>query len=322
MNKLLEQGSFLLSIDTELAWGGVHNGSFRNRLGHYQRTREAIGRLVDLLERHEIRATWALTGHLFLDRCEAENGVKHPEIARPAYKWFKGDWFDADPCTGVAEDPSWYGPDIVEQIRGCKVPQEIGCHSFSHMIIGDPGCSRECFDSELKACQAEAERWGITLKSFVFPRNIIGHLDVLADNGFTTYRGPAPAWHAGFPTPLRRAARLLESLIPVSPPVTVPKMEGRLWDLPASYFYPHRDGLGRMIPIGLSVHKAKRGLEKAARRNAMFHLWFHPFNLASDPDGLMRGLQMIFGRVQSLREAGILTNPTMGDLAGSLQAAG
>ena len=103
-----EKGLFLLSIDTELAWGGVHNGAFRKRLGHYQRTREAIRQLVALLERYEIRATWAVTGHLFLDQCRTEGGVKHPEITRPSYQWFAGDWFDVDPCGDLSTDPKGF----------------------------------------------------------------------------------------------------------------------------------------------------------------------------------------------------------------------
>lgn len=322
MNGALEQGAFLLSIDTELAWGGVHNGSFKNRMGLYQQTREAISRLLALLERFEIGATWAVTGHLFLDQCRADNGVKHPEITRPTYEWFAGDWFDADPSTAVGQDPSWYGRDIVEEILRCTVPQEVGCHGFSHMIVGDPGCSRECFDSELKACTAEAKRWDITLKSFVFPRNSVGHLDVLAENGFSAFRGPTPTWHARLPGPMGRVARLLENLAPTSPPVIRPKASGMLLDLPASYFYPHRESWGKMIPIGLRVWKSKLGLKRAVKQRSIFHLWFHPFNLATDPDGLLQGLESIFEKVRQLRDAGVLTNPTMGDLAASLSSTG
>lgn len=275
----LKRGGFLLSIDTELAWGGVHNGSFWRHVGHYQQTREAVNRLLALLERYEIRATWAVVGHLFLDRCQADNGVKHPEITRPSYQWFTGDWFEADPCTSLDRDPYWYGPDILEQIKECKVPQEIASHGFSHMIVGDPGCSRECFDSELRACVAQAEDRGVVLKSFVFPRNSVGHLDVLAENGFAAFRGTVPAWFMRAPGPLRPWARLLDGLLPISPPVTSPRWHDGLWDLPASYFYPHRDGWAKLIPPGLSVHKPKLGLEKAANQNALFHLWFHAFTL-------------------------------------------
>ena len=318
---MLEKAVFLLSIDTELAWGSVHNGAFARYQGHYQRTREAITRLLALLERYEIHATWAVVGHLFLERCQPRGGVKHPEITRPTYPWFTGDWFATDPGGDRDHDPFWYGPDIVAQIRRCPVRQEIGSHGFSHLIVGDPGCSRECFDSELQACRAEAERWGIPLQSFVFPRNSIGHLDTLAAHGFTAYRGVTPAWHARFPRPLRRAAHLVDSLLPVAPPTPLPRKDGPLWNLPASYFYPHRDGWARLIPVGIGVRKARRGLARAAQQRALFHLWFHPFNLASDPDALLAGLEDIFNEVKALREGGALASLTMGELAAQLQQA-
>ena len=322
MNELPQQGSFVLSIDTELGWGGVHNGSSPRRTSQYERTREAIGRLLALMQRYEIRATWAVVGHLFLEQCQATDGVKHPEITRPFYPWFRGDWFNADPCSDLQKDPFWYGADLVKQIQSCKVPQEIGSHGFSHMIVGDPGCSQECFDSELRACLEQASKRDVDLKSFVFPRNSVGHLDVLAEKGFTAFRGPVSAWYTKLPPPSRPWARLVDSILPLTPPVTFPGWQGALCNLPASYFYPHRDGWAKLIPLGLGVHKAKLGLERAAKRNGLFHMWFHAFNLASDLDGLLRGLETIFLRVNKLRETGYLLNPSMADLAASLQPAG
>jgi hypothetical protein len=73
--------------------------------------------------------------------------------------------------------------------------------------------------------------------------------------------------------------------------------------------------------VGIAVRKSKLGLERAARQQAIFHLWFHPFNLASDPEGLLQGLEEVFKHVSKLREAGKLVNPTMGDLAESLEEA-
>jgi hypothetical protein len=167
----------------------------------------------------------------------------------------------------------------------------------------------------------QAEKWGVTLKSFIFPRNSVGHLDVLAQNGFSAYRGWTPAWFTRFPGRFRQLARLVDSVVPVAPPAVSPRRTGPMWDLPASYFYPHRDGWAKYIPVGISVRKSRLGLERAARQRAMFHLWFHPFNLASDPDGLLKGLEEIFIHVNRLREAGRLTNPTMGDLTEMLQEA-
>jgi hypothetical protein len=49
------------------------------------------------------------------------------------------------------------------------------------------------------------------------------------------------------------------------------------------------------------------------------HMWFHEFNLATDTERLLHGLEDIFAEVSRHREAGMLDNPTMGELAHALQ---
>jgi hypothetical protein len=319
VSELMKRGTFLLSIDTELAWGGIHNQQFHHRRSMFEITREIITRLLALHEKYEIHSTWAVVGHLFLDRCKPVDGVKHPELVRPDYSWFSGDWFQYDPCTSMTADPFWYGPDIVEEILKCRTPQEIGCHGFSHVITGDPGCSRECFDSELKACQEVATLWGINLKSFVYPRNSIGHVDVLAENGYTNFRGVvSSSWRQGLPWPMRKAVSGMDNVFPVPPLVAAPQESSGIWDLPGTCFYLHRDGWARNVPISLRVQKAKIGVKQAISSKSIFHLWFHPFNIASDPNGLLDGLESIFKEVAEFREQGLLDNPTMEGLAGEL----
>jgi hypothetical protein len=74
-----------------------------------------------------------------------------------------------------------------------------------------------------------------------------------------------------------------------------------------------------LVPVSLRVHKVNLGLHKAARNRHLFHLWFHPFNLATNPGKLVRGLEDIFIKFCSYRDAGLLDNFTMGELAYSLQ---
>jgi hypothetical protein len=89
--------------------------------------------------------------------------------------------------------------------------------------------------------------------------------------------------------------------------------------LPASYFYPPADGGWKLLPVALRVGKVKQGLRQAVRKRRIFHLWFHPFNLAGNPDGLLNGLESIFAEFSRYREAGVLENPTMGELARNLE---
>jgi peptidoglycan/xylan/chitin deacetylase (PgdA/CDA1 family) len=77
-------GHFILSLDVELAWGTFDHGGDRRIRDQLLGEREAIRRLLDLLARHELPATFALVGHLFLDSCRRENGTTHPEGPAPA----------------------------------------------------------------------------------------------------------------------------------------------------------------------------------------------------------------------------------------------
>ena len=48
-------------------------------------------------------------------------------------------------------------------------------------------------------------------------------------------------------------------------------------------------------------------------------MWFHEFNLASDSERLLHGLESIFQEVSRLRDLGFLKNPTMGEFATALE---
>lgn len=315
MKSPLPRSVFVLSLDEELAWGSVHGGSLPRRAALFDQTRSCITRLLKLLEKYEIHATWALVGHLFLEECRPVNGTKHPEIVRPEYPWFPDDWFLPDPCSRLEDAPIWYGRDIVEQIKNCRVTQEIGCHTFSHVRVGEPGCSRECFASELSACRVEAEKLGLNLRSFVFPRNSVGYLDILAGAGFLAYRGVAPGMSERLPGIAGRICRQLGYLLPFAPPAVLPERENGLWNLPASYFYPSSPRWWTVVSGLLRLYKVKKGLEKAVKKYSIFHLWFHPFNLAARPDKLFTELEAIFADVSRYRNAGSLDNLTMGELA-------
>ena len=316
MNNLLERGTFVLSLDTELGWGLAHYGKQKiaKREAQCQQARPCISRLLKLLEKYEVHATWAVVGHLFLEECHPLNGVKHPEIIRPTYTWFPGDWFDPDPCTRLEDASSWYGRDIIQQILSCKVSQEIGCHTFSHIRVGDPGCSHDCFASELQACRLAAKEYGVALESFVFPNNMEGHLDVLSEQGFLTYRG-------NHSPQLGRLPQIVRGLIKYSKmwPTALPEERMGLWNLPGCMFYPPPKGITMPAAVAFQVFKAKRALHRAAQKRQLFHLWFHPFNLTANPERLLRGLENIFIEFSRYRDKGLLDNFTMGELARALQ---
>jgi peptidoglycan/xylan/chitin deacetylase (PgdA/CDA1 family) len=264
-------GSVVISIDAELAWG-FHDLDDPPR-GRIDGARTAWHRVLSLLDRFEIPATWAVVGHLFLESCDGE----HRSYPAPP------GWFARDPGGDAQGQPNWFGRDLIEAIRDASTDHEIASHSFSHVVFGDPGTSRELADAELEASVAAAEEFGVPLRSFVFPRNRVGHREALADHGFECYRGPAPRRIDH--TPLRPLAKLAG----VTPPIVTPSVdEYGLVDVPPSLDLYGFEGLARSVAEPLIgdpiVRQARRGADAAAGSDGVFHLWLHPNNLTEEPD--------------------------------------
>lgn len=309
--------TFTLTLDTELIWGSFDHTSPADFERKYPDIRGTIRGILELLERYEVAATWAVVGHLFLSGCtRSEQGVAHPELVRPQQRWRPGDWYRDDPCTDRMRDPLWYGDDVLDLLQGSRTAQDIGCHSFAHVLFGDPGLTREAVDADLQACIDLATRRGIQLRSFVFPRNHEGHHDALRDHGFTSYRGADPARYHAWPRPAFRAAHLLTHALATPPPVSRPveRLPG-LWNIPGSSLFLHRTGARRYVSHAARVHRARLGIRRAIRDGGVFHLWTHPFNVASDPRYLLGALDDILKSAVAERDRGRLTIEPMSAIA-------
>ncbi len=312
----MKTGTFVISIDTELAWGTFDHGGHRLWTQEYGQYRKIIFRLLELFKTYQISATWAVVGHLFLDQCQKQNGIAHPDVVRPNYKSYAKDWFSEDPATSLSKDPLWYGKDIIEFLKNATPRQDIGSHSFSHITFDDPGCSVEAAESDVRKCVELARNQGIVLKSFVFPRNKISYLSILARYGFTSYRHHAAHERS---SRVKRLWGLICDMLPLTPPVvsTWKERESGLVAIPASFLFRYAHGLSSWIPAKMRVIKAKKGLEKAARENKMFHLWFHPIHFAWKGESLFRELEEILKFASQLRDEGRMEIQNMSQVAQS-----
>lgn len=312
------KGIFTLSLDFELIWGTLDSSKWPrfSKLCQFERD-HVIDALLDLFRQYDVRATWATVGHLMLDRCDRSDGHAHPTIVPPNHEWCRRPWFALDPCTNEASAPVFYGRELVRKILACPVPQEVGCHTFSHVIFGDKGCSRRTAASELAACQDAARGLGIKMKSFVFPRNRIGHLDLVEQSGFTCYRGNA-AWYEqpGSGRLTRRAAHLWEIIARKTPPTVVAKKDAHgLWNIPGSMLYTPSHGVRRWIPVSWRVARACNGLAEAAATGRIFHLWFHPTDVVVRSPAMLEGLRQILECASELRDRGKIEIASMGEIA-------
>ena len=281
-------GVFILSLDTEIAWGTdpERRARYADCFDNY---RVIIRRLLDLLDAYQIPATWAVVGHLFLKPGDPRS-VSLPRQAR----W---DWFHA--------------PDVIRAVAEAPAGHEIGTHTFSHVCAGQVAHAE--WESELRQCAALHREHRLPLRSLVFPRNQIAHLEALPAFGVTAYRGVEGHRRAE----RRGAAHLLHRALAIPPPTYALdrlRVGDRLVNLPASQFLLAYDGLRRLIPTASRVRQARLGLDRAVQRGRLYHLWFHPFNLGTS-NAMFYALEQILHEVDSRRRAGDLQVLTMGAAA-------
>jgi hypothetical protein len=212
-------------------------------------------------------------------------------------------------------DPSGglhFAPDLIRQIaaRDC---QELGSHTFSHIYLREPGVTPEDVVADLNAVTALfSERFGVVPRSLVFPRNQPAFLDVVRATSIKVWRGNPRPWyyetedseHNGA---IPRALKLLDALnrlthraAPLEGDMTRASLFLRL-NLPPSLWRAH-------------VRRIQAELDRL-KPGEIFHLWFHPHNVAPDTPARLARVQEIAERVAAGVRNGRFVSSTMGSLA-------
>lgn len=283
------KGKLTISIDLELAWG------FWDILTpEILRMSEAVERpicekLLELFDRYHIPVTWAAVAAM-LDRASAKG--------RPG------------------NEASWYAPEIIERIRSAKVSHEIGSHGGRHLYYDR--MSAATAGEDLAFIKQIHRDNGLALDSFVFPRNAVGHLDLLADAGVRAYRGPDTGWVRLAPKLGSRAGKIVtfaDKILPFPPAPARAHSSGGLVDIPGSMLLPGRDGLRRFILPQVSKAKLAMGLARARASGATFHFWFHPCNFYYRRDEQFATLEWFLARAADEASRGRIEICTMGSYA-------
>jgi peptidoglycan/xylan/chitin deacetylase (PgdA/CDA1 family) len=140
------------------------------------------------------------------------------------------------------------GSPIIERLLGSRVRFDIGGHGYYHRQFGR--ISRNQAEQELIMMDECMSKFAITPRSFVFPLNSVGHLDLLASHGYVCYRD-----RGGF---LRDGTYLRKT--------------GELWDVHPSLFLNRNADLVLLRMI----------LDLCIIRKHPLHVWFHPKDFGYD----------------------------------------
>lgn len=308
--------SFIISLDFELFWGVRDVVTLEAYRANLLGVREAIPAMLGVFERRGIHVTWATVGILF---CRTKRELEELLPARlPKYLDPTLSPYDLS-TVGRDEkaDPFHFAPSLVEKIA--QTPgQEIGTHTFSHFYCLEDGQSADDFDADLASAQKVAAKFGVELRSIVFPRNQYNeaYRQVLGKRGLKTFRssGRWPYSPGKSVDPIgKRLARLADSYVRLAGdrtfPVPRPDAFG-LVDLPASAFLrPFRRRLEAMDAVKL--RRITRAMTRAARNGETFHLWWHPHNFGVDLRENMASLETILDHFEELRRRHGMQSATM-----------
>lgn len=259
-------GAVVLSLDAELAWGFHDLDPMPTE--RVEVARNGWWECLSLFDEFGIPATWSIVGNVFLDgtRMSSDGGV-------------------VTQANGPETAPkNWFGPDLIRAVQNAEVGHEIGCHTFLHLEFGDATTTRQAAAAELRESVRVANEWNIDFDSFVFPRNNVGHRELLAEFDFRCYRGTAPTlrYEGHAFEPLAKLVSMSVGRNP--PPLVTPRIdEFGLVNVPASLFLFSLVGLPNRILSEINadpvVQTAKRGIDAAASSGGILHLWLHPNNL-------------------------------------------
>lgn len=273
---------FNLTVDFELAWGGERNASGSileaERLRRARLARSNLRPLLDLCDRFEIPVTIASVGHLALDGC---THGEPPDMRPP---WLAGDLYD---LAAAHRNPSarleYGGADLLQDVLDRSTAHELASHTFMHIDLADHETSPELVRFELEESFAALKRLYPHLTTLVFPENRAAHLDLVAEAGYTIYRGDVN-------TRLGRDAQGL-SRFPLG-----------LW----------------LSPVMLTSTQAIALVTETIRRRHLLNFYFHLYEHRT-ARALQRHLEPLLAFVARERERGSLVVATMQRIVETLE---
>lgn len=291
--------TFILSLDCEGKWGMAdHLTADHHRWLTTERLRRAYLDILDLFARHRIDATFAFVMAFLLTPDEQrEHDALFQDHAIEGRNWLAN--FRLAQASGAME--GWSLPELLDLVRD-HGGHEIGCHGFSHLPLAETMVTPAVMEHELAAAASVAAMKGVTLETFVYPRNLVGRPAALGAHGYAGYRDrlPVPSGMIG------KASNLLSEFnVAQRPQPDAPADAARPLPIPSGFFLNWRHGARRHVPLAVTERRWSGLLAKAVRGGSVVHLWLHPHNIISAPDTFDL-LARVLARVAALRDAGLL----------------
>ena len=304
--KRFNKGILIISLDTELGLGHLADSEIKIFDSLFYKTKPVIKRLLALFKKYDISVTWAIVGKLIenTQKKEIDFFYKNDKI----YQNY------------LNENSDIYAyKNLINDIRFFSKKHDIGSHSYSHITFG-PGRRNFYADNDL-ATEDFRNNNSVFINhkirpiSFVFPQNISGHLKILKQFKFKVFRGPENKWYNSFKGVLKKILKFLDNILPIPPSVSLPKNRDGLIETNGNlHFAIVPFGYRKFIPFWILKIKLLFGIHKAIRKNKIFHLWTHPYDLTFREESHFQLLEWFLKISKKYSDEGRLKIITMKDL--------
>ena len=277
---------FILSFDCEGKWGMADDPAMAsiNQIGD-ESLAKAYARIFEILDKHDIPATFALVG-AFAGKYEEYVESRDQLLeSKPHKEWLQIP--EQSFAAGVMD--GWFYPELVENIRS-KGMHEIASHSFSHLPLHNGDVAEESFLTELNLVKKWKKRNSVELSTFIYPRNQIQYPEALDDFDYLGYR-QCDLQNAAYASRLKT----LQDECNVRKKSDEHCANAKPLAIPAGTFLNWRHGPRRVIPERLTLKRWSNVLRHAAISGGVAHLWLHPHNLVT-----AKGQDQLFERAISM----------------------
>jgi hypothetical protein len=317
-------GTLAISLDFELHWGVRDHLSVANYRENLLGVRRAIPALLSLFTEFGVHATWATVGFLFFENIEELMAALPSELPQYIDK-------SLDPYAALGEvgrnereDPFHFAPTLIRMIQATP-GQEVATHTFSHYYAAAPGPSLESFRADIRAARSAGRRFGIDIKSIVFPRNQVSmpHVRVCAEEGLIAYRSVESDPHmAAASDILDRTKRFVDSYLDLAGPccgIPIERVGLGIVSVPQSRFLRPYYRLLRPLD-GRRLRRILSSMTFAAQNRLLFHLWWHPHNFGTSTDVNISFLRVILEHYSQLKRDFDFQSLTMQEIAATVLA--
>ena len=287
----MNNGKFVISLDFELHWGFFDNRTLEDCRSQLLNINTVIDKLLLMSKEYNTSITFATVGMLFAKDKEAV--LNYVPQLKPNYTNKALNSYELLRGIEQKDQMIYFAQELVKNIENDPL-HEVGTHTFCHYYCHEKGQNIQDFKADIESAIAIAKALNIETKSIVFPRNQVqqDYLKVCEDLGIETYRGNC--WF-NFNNDARKLIlkeyglillRVVDSYFNISGSNSFKlkdhnTKDAKLINIPASRFLRPYNSRLKFIE-SLKVRRIKKAMTKAAKRNEVYHLWWHPHNFANN----------------------------------------